>query len=461
MKLVPLRRWQPQPGRIVVLRPAADVISRPLPGLPSFLQADHLGAFAAVTAAGGTSRAWTGTITELSGTFDAAALAAALGAFLTRHEGLRTWFDFAAPDANVGAPARMIAEPTAFVADEVLAPADWQAGWYETIVGLYDEACRPDSWPGFLLGAIVRDGSWSLFWGSDHAFTDGASQLMAPVELAALYAAQLDGGEAAALPEAAGFPGYADAERAAAAGYTPQSPEVVAWRDIVARHGGRMPSLPLPLGLEPGESAADAILEFDLLDGDGCAALEALCRGVGARFTSGVYAALGQADRTLGGGDRYWGVTVLGTRDRSTATSHGWFCNFAPVEFAIGDELVDTLPAAEAALQTANAVARMPVHAALGILLAEGATTPEQLYNPHMVSYLDLRKFPGTETEAYRNGLHFTGEGRTANSALWINRDHDGLTIGVRVPETATARDSASVYVAALTRALESAISPA
>ncbi|MER7797200.1 condensation domain-containing protein [Microbacterium sp. NPDC096154] len=453
MRLGPFRDWRPEPGRILVFLPAADATSRPLPGEPSFLQADHLGAFAALRAAGGRSRAWTGTVTEMPGDLDEAALAAALAAFVSRHEGLRTWFDFGAADGSV---ERMIADVPPFVAREVSPPADWDAEWYDAIVALYDEACTPDSWPGFVLGAIVRAGSWSLFWGADHAFTDGASQLMAPVELALAYAART-GGEPVALPPAAGFPGYADAERAHAATFTPASAEVSVWRDVVVRHEGRMPALPLPLGLAPGETAPDAIRGYELLDGDGCAALERLCRAAGARFTSGVYAALGLVERELGGAQRYWGVTVLGTRDESTATSHGWFCNFAPVEFPIRAGMAETIPAAEHALQVAKQVAAMPVHAALGVLLAEEATTPDQLYNPHMVSYLDLRRFPGSDLPAYRNALHFTGEGRTANSALWINRDHDGLSVVIRVPDTPAARASADLYALTLRRLLAEA----
>ncbi len=458
MRLDAFGEWRPAPGRIVVFRPVADAVSQPLPGAPSFLQADHLGAYAGLRATGGHHRAWTGTVTELTGGLDEAALARALGAFVARHESLRTWFDLSR--AAEGTVDRMVADPPAFAAVEVPGPADWDGGWNEAIAALYDEACTPDSWPGFLLGAVVRDGSWSMFWGSDHAFTDGASQLMAPVELSLLYAAETgepaDG--LAAFTAEAGFPAYADAERARATTYTADSPEVRAWIDVVARHYGQLPRFPLSLGLEPGETEPEAIMRFDLLTGADVTRFEALCKGAGGRFTSGVYAALGVAEREVAGLDRYWGVTVLGTRDETNAASHGWFCNFAPVEFPIADGLLATVPAAEAALATARQVATMPVHAAIGFMLADGTTTPEQLYNPQMVSYLDLRRFPGADLPAYRNALHFTGEGRVGTCSMWINRDDTTLYLCFRVPDNGTARASAERYADAVETALAKAL---
>jgi len=444
--------WQPAPGRVLRWRPtaaaAAAARSAPVnPGEPSFLQADHLAAYRSRREAGGTHRAWTGTVTELDGPLDTDALGRALTAFVRRHEGLRTWFDLDGP-----APVRHLVpeEAVAFEVEEVPAPHDrageGAGGWAEVLTALFDAACRPDRWAPFVLGAVVRDGSASLFWGCDHAFTDGASQLMQPVEIETLYRREL-GHDVPPLPEVTSFLEHTSAERARAAAYAPDAPEVRAWCDLVAGLDGSLPRFPLDLGLAPGETAPVRIARTDLLTGERADAFEAACRAAGGRLTSGIFAALAETERRLAGRDRYAGVTVLGTRDAGCAMTHGWLCNFAPVTFDLGEDLTTTLKAAEQAWGLTRAVNAMPVHVALGVMLTEGITTPERLGSPQMVSFLDLRRLPGADTAAYRHGLHFTGEGRTANCSLWVNRGHDDLYVVAQTPDTPTGQRSARRYL--------------
>ena len=103
MKVDFLHNWAPAPGRVlqVLPTPAALVAAQAAPvspGQPSFLQQDHLDAYRRTVASGGTHRAWTGTASHQTGPLDEAALARALGRFVTRHEGLRTWFDLSGPE---------------------------------------------------------------------------------------------------------------------------------------------------------------------------------------------------------------------------------------------------------------------------------------------------------------------------------------------------------------------------
>src|SRR5690606_21448229 len=65
----------------------------------------------------------------------------------------------------------------------------------------FDAACRPDSWAPFVLGAVATDDGFGLFWGCDHAFTDGASQLMVLSELEELYAGEVGPGPSVSGPE--------------------------------------------------------------------------------------------------------------------------------------------------------------------------------------------------------------------------------------------------------------------
>jgi len=449
VRLAKLSEWAPAPGRIVVWRPTAAAQAAadaaPVhPGAPSFLQGDHLGAYARTVMSGGTHRAWTGVLTELPGAADLGAIGRALRDFVMRHEGMRTWFGL----GETGVERHLVpADAVAFEAEEVPSPADWDAQWEETLVGLVDGTCTPDSWAPFLLAAVVREDDVALVWACDHAFTDGASQLMVLTEIAELYQAeQAATAEApvdpAPAPDQTSFLSYVEEEQAAAAAYGPDSPELAAWIDIVQRYDGRLPRFPLDLGLEPGETAPVLIRDRDALTGDEVNAFEARCKDAGAGFTSGVFAALALTDTSFSGEDRWWGVTVVGTRGPAYLRTQGWLCNFVPVEFALPEERTFEATAAVAhqAFKKAMAMATMPVHVALGALLASGFTTPDELGSPQLISYLDLRRFPGIGTPAYDNGIHFTGEGRTGNASMWIQRDVDRLQLGAQIPDTEQAQ---------------------
>ncbi|MFI2366365.1 hypothetical protein [Promicromonospora sp. NPDC019610] len=480
MILGALSTWSPRTGKVVHVRPTAAALAaaRQAPvdaGPPSFLQGDHLRAFAARRASGGRHRAWTGTASRLDGLFDGAALARALTRFVRRHEGLRTWFDVDAC-AEGGAPVRHLVP-----ADAVdFAPVDVPAlspvpglGWDEWVTGhlnaTFDAACRPDSWAPFALGAVVTDDGFGLFWGCDHAFTDGGSQLMVLSEIEELYGQELTAGDGAGAgdvgpgpapaeppPTAGSFLDHARAEHELAAATPPDAPQIRAWSDAVTAHGGRLPQFALDLGLPPGETAPVKIRSATLLDAAGLARVDALAAAHGARFTGAVFAGIALTDVRLTGASDWFGVTVVGTRGPGFETTQGWLCNFAPVTFPVPDggdpaSFAAALPVADAAFRQARKVAEVPVHAALGVMLAGGVLDPASLGSPQLISYLDLRRFPGVGRPAYDNGLHFTGEGRTANASLWVNRDHERLYVVTQTPDTPAAQAAVDRYLAELT----------
>lgn len=461
-----LEHWAPDFGRVLEVRPtaaalAAAAASPVSPGQPSFLQQDHLDAYRRTASSGGAHRAWTGTASHRSGPLDEQALAGALRRFVVRHEGLRTWFDLSGPDT---VRHLVDADDVAFeVVERDDAPAAdvWAEQWEQYVVGLADDACRPDAWAPFLVLVIEREDGWSWLWVCDHAFTDGASQLMVPVELANAYAAQT-GDPVMELPAVSGFPAYASAERQRAGTFTAESPEVQGWLEILQRHEFRMPRFPLDLGLGPGETAPVVLRETHVLVGDEVEAFERLCRAAGGRFLSGVLATLAVTERRLTGTDRYLGATVVGTREGDTLMSHGWYCNFAPVDVPVGDEpFAATVAAAEEAYVVTRRLAAMPVHVALGALLTSGLATMDQIGTPQLISYLDLRKFPGEGTEAYDNGLIFTGTGRTANASLWINRGRGLLHLGAQTPDTPQAQAAVDTYFATVRSVLLDALAKA
>jgi hypothetical protein len=476
--------WATRPGQVLHVRPTAHArtaaASAPVDaGPPSFLQGDHLRAFVTRRAADGRHRAWTGTATHLDGTLDGSALARALTRLVRRHEGLRTWFDVDAC-TDGGAPVRHLvpAEVVGFEVVEVPAfspgPGRSWDDWVTThLTETFDAACRPDSWAPFALGAVAADDGFGLFWGCDHAFTDGASQLMVLSEIEELYAEELvrgpgdSRGSSLSRPDpapgtAGSFLDHATAEHALAAATPADAPEIRAWADAVTAHDGRLPTFALDLGLAPGETAPVRIRSATLLDANGVARLDELAEAHGARFTGAVFAGIALTDARLTGAADWFGVTVVGTRGPGFETAQGWLCNFAPVTFPVAHggapaSFTDVLPAANTAFGQARKVAAVPVHAALGVMLADGVLDPASLGSPQLISYLDLRRFPGVGRPAYDRGLHFTGEGRTANASLWVNRDHDRLYLVTQTPDTPAAQAAVDRYVAELTATFRAA----
>lgn len=469
MILAEMSQWRPTPGRLSSCRPSAASLTAAEaslvdPGPPSFLQQDHLRAYAALVRRGGHHRAWTGVATEIDGALDREALTRALRRFVSRHEGMRTWFDLSgAEPVRHLVPAQAvdfeIVDVAPAAADDSAAddssPDVWQQRLQEHLTDRFDAVCRPDAWPGFALEVVESADRFGLAWGCDHAFTDGVSQILLASELADLYAEEAGGETDAARPgegaepAAEGFLGYVSAERTAAASYDASSPEVREWVEIVASHGGRLPSFPLDLGLGPGETAPVRIRHTDLLDAADLARVDAVCRVTGARLTAGVFAALAETERLLTGAEDYFGVTVLSTRGTGPwATAQGWFCTFAPVSFGLGGcaTFADAVAAAHEGFERAKRLAATPVHLVLETLVTSGTTPPEALGSPQLVSYIDLRWFPGVATPAHARGVHFTGAGRTANASMWVNRDAERLYVVAQTPDSPVAQQAVTTY---------------
>lgn len=459
MIITALSNWTPRPGTLVEWHPsraASDAaLAAPIhPAPPSFLQEDHLVAAAAAATRGDVHHAYTGVATEIDGALDRDALSRAIAAYVLRHEGLRCWFEVNGTQVVRHLASNAVAE---------FEPRD--AGSFDTdeqfqryVRARFSAEATAFEYPGFVVGAVDRSDGFTLYYGADHAFTDGGSQALVISELADLYAVEI--GEDAPTPAAAGSHlEYATAERALAATYGPDAPEIAAWRSIFQNNDGKMPRFPLPLGLGEGERGPVRIVERHLLDADATAALDRACKAAGARISSGVFAAVGIADFELAGRTDYFGITVLSTRHLGDyAQSQGWFVNFAPVAFTVGDAgaFSEVAVGAHAGFEASKKIAAVPVHAVLGALAADGTLGSELAVSPNMLSYIDFRWFPGVGRPADTRGEHFTGEGRTSNASMWINRDADHLYLCAQVPDNPVAAESVARYHSHLQNILES-----
>ncbi|OZF40851.1 condensation domain-containing protein [Rhodococcus sp. 14-2483-1-2] len=458
MIITAMGRWNPAPGRLLEWHPTsaarASAEAAPVDSTPaSFLQEDHLKAAWAARERGDLHTAYTGVATELDGDVDTDAMSRALAAYVLRHEGLRCWFEVEGNDV-----VRRLAPPEVAAFEVTDAGETTDDDEFQRYVrGRFSSEATADAWPGFVVGVVARPGSFTLYYGADHAFTDGGSQALVISELADLYALET-GADVPAPAEAGSHLTYAADERARAATFTADSPEIAAWRDIFTRHDGRMPRFPLDLGLAPGEKAPVRIVERHLLSKEPTAAFDAACKAAGARMSSGIFAAVGITDFELAGTTDYFGITVLSTRHHGDyGQSQGWFVNFAPVAFEVAgnDRFSDVAAAAHRGFEQAKQIAEAPVHAVLGALAADGTLGSELAVSPNMLSYIDFRWFPGVGRDADTRAEHFTGEGSTSNASMWINRDGEHLYLVAQTPDTDVAAAAVKRYHDHLAHVLE------
>lgn len=453
MIITAMANWRPAPGEMLEWRPVtatrddadnADNTDRhPVPA--SFLQANHVRGVEAALRRGERHTGFLGSATEIDGDLDTAALTRAVAVFLARHEGLRTWFS-----VHDGSVRRHRVPAEAALVPVVAGSAASTDAVREAVRDRLSRDATPLSWPPVAVGAIRRPGSFSLYYGADHAFSDGASQVSVIAELADLYRAEVTGAPALDLTEHQGsFLDHVRIEEEVSPTYDLRSPELADWIDVVSRHDGGLPRFPLDLGLAPGETAPMEPVERDLLTAAEADVFERVCRDAGGTFTSGLFAACALVEHDLAGTGRYDGIAVLSTRHRGPfALSQGWFCAFSPVTFPVrtGDDFADVVRSATGAYARAKAAASVPIGRVLELLGAGGVGGAGLARSPQLFSYLDFRRFPGSGTPADERAVLFTGEGRTANASMWFNRDHRHLYLGAQIPSTPTARRTVRRY---------------
>ena len=453
MRIIAAADWTPKPGHIVdwvptprTLHSAATAPAHPVG--PSFLQGDHIASVLAQRGEGRVHRGYTCSVVTVDSDLDIDSMTRALTEFLDAHEGLRS--SFRVVDQNV---IRYVvpAEDVELMAVDV-----------ESVdpIAHLDQRLPTDAvfdaFPGCVFGAVVRPNSFDLYFGVDHAFGDGSSQVLGTLEILARY------GQETTHPTVARTHGsyvdYARAEHNRAATVTADSTTVRLWESALSAAGGAIPRFPLPLGLDNDEPQPVGTASVQLADAATAEQLSDLAKSHGAGLSAALFAAIAITERMLSGRDRYTVATVLSTRGRGEhLLSQGWYCNFAPVAFDIaGDSIDEVIPAAADALAAAKAAAADPVHAAMGILIGSGVIDPSVVTSPQMVTYMDFRWFPAP------SGAHdlavFTGQGRTRNASLWLSRDENGLYVGSQIPDNPIAAESVSRYFYTLRQVISSAV---
>ncbi|MFT4127139.1 MAG: condensation domain-containing protein [Gordonia sp. (in: high G+C Gram-positive bacteria)] len=450
MSLIAAADWSPAPGRILEWRPtestlAAAAAAPPHPVGPSFLQRDHINGVLAQRAQGREHRGFTCSALTVDEDLDESRMTQAITGFLCAHEGLRSSFTIA--DGQI---VRYVLAAADIGLAVVPAP---ETDAHAHLARRLPEDAVFDAFPGIAVGVITRPGSFDLYLGVDHAFGDGGSQVLGPAEIIARYR-----GETSPITGPHGSHiDYTASEYETAATVSAASEPVSIWREVLTAAGGTIPAFPLPLGVDD-EPQPVAIKRAELADPTATAALGRLAAAHGTSLIAVVHAALALTERELAGREWYSTATVLSTRKAEHQYSQGWYCNFAPIGFRIvGNDFACVVDDAARALAQAKSAAQIPVHAALGVLLAEGSIDPAVVASPQMVTYLDLGWFPVPENT--RDLAVFTGEGRTRNASLWISRDRRGLSIATQHPDNPTAAAAVGRHFDTVRTVLAAAVS--
>jgi hypothetical protein len=132
----------------------------------------------------------------------------------------------------------------------------------------------------------------------------------------------------------------------------------------------------------------------------------------------------------------------------------GWFITVAPLEFSLtgADSFADVLPRAHAGMRGAIRLSRSPAARVIQLLGSDFTVTRRDVFS--MVSYIDYRQMPGAERYPEWNPLTI-GEVNVADDThVWASRNHVGLHLGIRHPDTPVADDVLDEYSATISKVL-------
>ncbi|MGW0452153.1 condensation domain-containing protein [Gordonia sputi] len=436
--------------------PDAALQAARVTGGATFLQTEHVVTSTAARARGDEHRSVVGAVARFDTTLDPVAMAAALTAFVQRHDELRSFYTL----GEVGVERRVIPQT------HVEMVAQWPLGRDQKVdaedAGDYlanriSVATAFDSPQSMHFGAFDGDGGFTFYLGADHVHGDGYSLWLAMDEINALYRAETTG-TSATLTDVASFGNYVADEHRRAARVRADDIGVKAWREALAIKGS-LPASPVPLGLDDDAPVPAVRCRRDLLTADEADALDVVSASSSWVTIAGcLFSALASAQYICTGEKRFFTTTALATRGIEFEFTQGWACNFAPVYFDIdpGADPIELARTASVAVKRAKGAAAAPIGAVLQVLARSGEL-PQMAGSPQMVTYIDHRRLPGIDDPTVGTTVGFPGIGKTKNSNLWLSRMVDGLVVESQIPDNDVARAHIERYldtVAAQLRAL-------
>ncbi len=420
--------WEPRPGTLLRWD-----LSAPAHGAPAELSLNQRNHLAGAMA--GAPTVWLAAAFDVDGPIEPVALSRTWRAFLARHGSLQ----LEVVAGSEGLQARRHHPGTLTWSVTSVGHTSTVEETRAALHAALDERCGPFAYPAFLPAAISRADRSTIVLGMDHLHCDAHSVAVAVEELAHLYAAFTEGGEEPSLPPVRSFLDAVEQGWDGPAWVAPDDPLLRGWGEFLGGRGHRLPTFPLPLGLEPGERAAQATAVAPLADADLMDRIGARARNSGASTYAAVLAALATALSDLGGGDRLDTMAPVSTRTRDPLTrSIGWYTTTVPL--TVPASLTD-LGLAEAgdAVRHGVRLGSVPLDQVLGSVTEPLVQARSDVF---VVSWVDYRHVPGGSAHLDRDAQHISASTLADDVQIWFSRTHTGLAVRVRYPDTAVAAAS-------------------
>jgi hypothetical protein len=265
-------------------------------------------------------------------------------------------------------------------------------------------------------------------------------------ELADLYATFTEGGDEPSLPPVRSFLEAVEQGADGPAWVGADDPLLRGWGEFLGSRGHRLPTFPLPLGLEPGERAAQATVVRPLADAASMDRIAARARSSGASTYAAVLAALATAISDLGGGERLDTLAPVSTRsapaldEAGLTRSIGWYTTTVPLTVPASLTAAGLAEAGEA-VRSGVRLGSVPLDQVIGSLSEPLVQTRDDVF---VVSWVDYRHVPGGSAHLARDAQHISASALADDVQIWLSRTHTGLAVRIRHPDTATASASVS-----------------
>lgn len=460
MKMTQIQQVPTVPGEVFVFEPdsasqAALAAARATGEHPSYLQEAHLKLRLAMQGIGKADASWLGTAADVEGDLDVEAAAAAITTWVRRHPVLHGYFRprvaaealpatdddfirFAVPATDLRFTARSVGRfdtgdaVNAFLLDYLTSHCDPLSG------GL-----------GYGFAAVRGEQVSTMFFATDHCYSDGFSTMVAVWELNAHYEAHL-AGTSADLPPVDDYTAFAQRELAEARQMGIDHPGVKYWVDYAFDGGGAQEGFPLDLGVPPDEKPWLVPVETHLLTGAECEQLEKVAKDEGATFPSTLYAAYALTARDLAGASAYRCFNPMATRrTQEQFLAMGWYINVVPLHIPLesGDDLWSLARRVRQIFRDVRPAYDVPALRVMELAKEVFGFEADSTERPSIVSYLDGRLLPGHERWIAQRAHAMFGGGHDNDVNVWLNRLDEELVAVCSVPDIPTATSAVSRYL--------------
>lgn len=455
MRQFPLEMHHVAPGRVVEWRlshtatAGAEDRVDPAGRKASFNQDKHFTVAEESRAADDPVASWIAVTFEVAGPLDEQALTRALLSFVQRHEVLRSAFRRLAGEVACEpydpAELALTAEPVgSFESSDLLRAF---------LVERFTRSIDTLSWPLFLMGAVVREDSATVYIAFDHIVCDGMSMPIVVNEVLTAYEG-LCRGEDIALPPAPSYLDFAEEQRRHYLSIDAGDERLDYWKSFIERgHGEFFPRFPLDLGVEPDRMYPIVNEASLLLDAGEAEVFEKTCLTVGGKPFMGVLASVAVCLREAGGPGVYRGLMPVSERGRQVWTdSVGWFVNTMPIEFdaSPGRDFAQVMASVGTGFREMIRHIDVPFVRAWELLAPEEFAARSWPYPVNFFSYIDMRKCRGAERhDEWRPTTH-VWSARANGACSWFQRDADGLHMNSLYVDTPAARRTMGGFQEAL-----------